>query len=220
MTKELEQSVTCPVCDSTEVETSRSEQAHSLPYTDAFKVQEVHHLCKSCGAEGDFGKENDVAFDIAKKAALADSINRILDGLSRSGISNAHLERALSLPPRTVARWKSGTHSDAAIALLRIVATFPWIAEVAMMGFYRRLADATVVMQAGALLTRYSDPTLVFHTAGSLGPSATYGVNLTQLNVPISFSPQPEFCGLKFTMLPEAKEGVMSMPVGGIYAAG
>ncbi len=67
----------------------------------------------------------------------------------------AYVERALDLPARTVARWKSGEHSASALALLRVVATYPWMLEVAEHRFDLSVADAKVVMAAGKVFAKF-----------------------------------------------------------------
>jgi hypothetical protein len=57
---------------------------------------------------------------------------KIIDMLQeKEDYSMAFVERALELPQRTMMRWKKGQLSDAAIALLRIIGTYPWIMDVA-----------------------------------------------------------------------------------------
>lgn len=54
--------------------------------------------------------------------------------LNEQGYSNASMERSLGLPARTLERWKNDrtiVPSAAALALMRIVRTYPWILKVA-----------------------------------------------------------------------------------------
>lgn len=62
------------------------------------------------------------------------SVPRMLELLGAHGMSMAYIERALDLPVGTAVRWKAGECSAAALALLRIITTFPWVVEVAESG--------------------------------------------------------------------------------------
>lgn len=148
----LSKKISCPICGSQNIDTSTIEEGHSLPFGVNFSINISNNVCKECGAEGDFEKKNDSVFEEAQKKALTESVILILENLSQSGFTNAQIERTLSLPPRTLARWKSGAYSDAAITLLRIVATYPWIMDVARNEFNKRHAEATLIIHAGIAL--------------------------------------------------------------------
>jgi transcriptional regulator with XRE-family HTH domain len=72
----------------------------------------------------------------------------MLDELARQGLSMAYLERALSLSPRTIARWKNGELSASALALLRLVRCFPWLLKVARADFDNDKAHAELCSEA------------------------------------------------------------------------
>ena len=161
-------SLICPICGSSDIHQSSRSRIVSIPYCKDINFEENYYLCNECFAEGDFPKKNDEKFEELQKGALIDSIHNILDSLSKLGVSNSQIERSLCLPPRTISRWKSGTFSDAALALLRIVATFPWILEVANRGFDRRFADSLLVVQAGKYLASIVNNFVPFTMVGSL----------------------------------------------------
>jgi hypothetical protein len=71
-------------------------------------------------------------------------IQNILDDLNRSNISMAMLEPVFDLPARTLTRWKHGDFSSSALALLRIVSTFPWIIHVAEEKFNPKQASLEI----------------------------------------------------------------------------
>lgn len=64
----------------------------------------------------------------------------------------AYIERALRLPQRTLARWKTGECSAPAIALLRLVRTYPWLLAVADDSFNVLSARQTLIVEAGKAL--------------------------------------------------------------------
>lgn len=99
--------------------------------------------------EGDFLDQNDAVAAEAVKRAISDSARAIIDQLASRGVSMAHFERALRLPQRTLARWKTGEVSHHAVALLRLVRTFPWLLEVADQSFDDAIALQTLIAEAG-----------------------------------------------------------------------
>lgn len=143
----------CPACGSTDIETSWQDGILPVPYGPPAIYKERVDRCKSCGEAGDFENENDKAILTSLKNSERTSVNQMLQSLSRSGIRSSYLERSLGLPARTVARWKSGEFSAVVLALLRTVATYPWILEVADSRFDRSIAATKVVEEASRLLT-------------------------------------------------------------------
>lgn len=84
--------------------------------------------------------------------------------MSKVGITMAMFERVFELPTRTLTRWKGGDFSASALALLRIVATYPWIIEVAEHKFERNYASFVVIkIAASELLEQRNNPTLHYH---------------------------------------------------------
>lgn len=146
--------ISCPFCGGENIETKEATRICKLPFATEFAVKELIDTCVECAGEGDFRDVNDNVFDHARKLAIQESVKNMLDAITANGISNAELERSLSLPSRTVARWKRGEYSESVVALLRIIATFNWITDVAKQNFDQRYAQARVVMQAGASLLK------------------------------------------------------------------
>lgn len=157
----------CPVCSSKNLQRSNFDRLCELPFCTSFSVKQVEYLCNDCSNEGDFFDENDAVFEKAKKEALKSSVGVMLGKLSALGISNAKLERALGLAPRTIARWKSGGFSESAIVLLRILASFPWLVETAANTFDKRFSDSQIIQQAGLILGSLSDRSIHRHNGGS-----------------------------------------------------
>ncbi|MCD6584814.1 MAG: hypothetical protein J7K96_03530 [Desulfobacteraceae bacterium] len=145
-------STICPSCGSEQFEESISKHLLPIVYGEPAEWEEKIQHCQICGESGDFANENDSAIESAIESAKKQSINSMLDGLSELGIKMTYIERALELPARTIARWKSGGSSAASIALLRTIRTFPWILEVADSDFAPKIAKMKIVQESGRLL--------------------------------------------------------------------
>lgn len=127
----------------------------AVPYAPATACEVEYAVCGSCGEEGDFAQANDAKLNLAVKEAAKASVAAMLDGLTSQGISMAYFERALQLPARTLTRWKSGDHSAASLALLRVIRTYPWILDVADEGFTEPIASVKVVEASAGFGQQY-----------------------------------------------------------------
>jgi hypothetical protein len=145
-------SLKCPICDSTHVDVAKSKRSIAAPLGPHIHFEIEKDSCLQCGEVGDFLKQNDAAIGAAEEQSVVASIEPILHSLTQAGCSMAYMERALMLPPRTMARWKEGKSSAAGMALLRMVATYPWLLEVADEKFAPRYASAKIVAEAGKVL--------------------------------------------------------------------
>jgi len=126
-----------------------------VPYGPRFHVDEFVDTCRRCGESGDFANRNETLIDEKKAEAVKASVVSMLAALSDSGITMAYFERALSLPARTLARWKEGQLSASGAALLRLVRTYPWLLEVADEGFDQRHANVMLMQGAAAVVAQY-----------------------------------------------------------------
>jgi hypothetical protein len=118
---------TCPVCGSEAVEPRSQPEVVKVPYGRGLSIDLQIVKCRACGEFGDFANVNDERIEKALAEATKQSVGLMIDDLATQGFTMAYLERALDLPQRTMARWKSGGCSASATALLRIVRTYPWI---------------------------------------------------------------------------------------------
>jgi hypothetical protein len=150
----MEHVTSCPVCDSAHVEHREETESIGVPYGPRCTFMRGVDICHECGESGDFENVNDQRIRDALDEAVKKSVAAMLDHLSQAGLSMAYLERALDLPQRTMARWKGGECSAAGVALLRVVRTFPWIVRVAEVKFAREAADAAIVEESAAVLSR------------------------------------------------------------------
>ena len=122
MNKEL-----CPVCGG---KLKRSSFEKLIGDT---KVSLVNYICQDCGEEGDFFNENDIKVEKAVQKAQIQETKKILCIFEQQKRSFAGIERALSLPQRTLSKWKTGqtSPSASAVALLKFLNLFPWLIDIA-----------------------------------------------------------------------------------------
>lgn len=145
MNKEL---VTCPACGSNQVARSEKESFADLTLGSKFSFREVNYKCNSCCEEGDFLAETDKNYLVAQKEAQSNLVKQLVETMNNAGITMAMFERVFELPARTLTRWKNGDFSSNAIALLRIVITYPWIIEVAENKFEKTYSKCAVITAA------------------------------------------------------------------------
>lgn len=166
----------CPACGSDNVSSSTRDIELDVPFASAVRVSETVDVCGTCGSEGDFLGQNEPKIEDAIRQATRASVKGMIDSLAEQGTSMAYFERALGLPQRTMARWKMGECSSPAVALLRVVSTYPWILPVAESGFdyasaQMQLLDAAFeVLQGLARKREYQQP-----VAGQPSASVTVG---------------------------------------------
>lgn len=132
----------CSYCGSDSLVIQEAIFALHEPFAQKKTVPVKVIRCEACGFEED-DPGNDVL--IQKELALQkqSSMVNILNYLNEQGYSNASMERSLGLPARTLARWKNDSAivpSAAALALMRIVRTYPWILQVADAKFDEEIA--------------------------------------------------------------------------------
>jgi hypothetical protein len=140
--------IICPACGSDNVERSENMVIGKLTLGPEFKFKEVACKCHDCETEGDFLNETEPYYLKAEKEAQNILIKQLIDGLKESDISMVFFERVFELPFRTLTRWKSGDFSAAALALLRVIKTYPWISEVAQEGFSPIFSRKILVSEA------------------------------------------------------------------------
>lgn len=138
----------CPACGSTEMTRYEHKKFDQLTLGNKFFYDEIYYRCNTCSEEGDFLSETEKNHTNAQKNAQLEMIKEILDTFSRSNISMAMLERVFELPARTLTRWKNGDFSSSGLALLRVLATFPWIISVAEHKFNSAFSSSAIIKAA------------------------------------------------------------------------
>ncbi len=123
--------VTCPSCGSEKMESVTTTKEEFLPWGTRLTYEKITDTCLSCGESGEFTDITDKNYLDALEIAKKSSAETIIEYLSSLGISMAYFERALSLPQRTLTRWKYQGCSASGMTLLRMIRTFPWLLKVA-----------------------------------------------------------------------------------------
>lgn len=127
--------ISCPICGAEELTKKVRERKIPIEFGRDIKINETIYSCSECEMEGDFFNENDRKIEAALVESKKETSVMILDDLSTQNISMAYFERAMSLPTRTLNRWKMGKVSAPAFALMKTVKTFPWVLDVAAKRF-------------------------------------------------------------------------------------
>ena len=157
--------LTCPACASSDI--CRNEKIRDEILTPGleFTFNEIYYVCNSCHEEGDFTGETDKNYLYAQKIAQSKLVKNILDDMNKVGITMAMFERVFELPSRTLTRWKNGDFSSSTLALLRIVATYPWIISVAENRFERNHANFILIKVGIEELEKSMHPVTSYTTA-------------------------------------------------------
>ena len=106
-------------------------------------VKSAIRQCQVCGFEEDCTADSVLVE--AEEALAKAAVVAIINDLNAMGHTNVDLERIMRLPARTLARWKNDPSimpSSAAMTLLKIVRTFPWLLEVMDCNYDREKAKA------------------------------------------------------------------------------
>ena len=129
--------IACPACGSSAVRKFKETHEISEPHSASRTLELELYRCDACGSEGDFSGQADSAIAEAMESSKHDSVRSMIADMEHGNGSMASIERALELPQRTLVKWKSGRAkpSASAVALLRMVRTFPWLIEVADNGY-------------------------------------------------------------------------------------
>jgi len=172
----------CPLCGSQDVATTERVAEYNAPMGPSVPYRFVENECKACGEAGDFLAVNDANIVEARKQSSVSMVGDVLERLLRLGRSNAYVERALALPSRTLARWKAGECSAAGSTLLRLVATYPWLVEVADHRYEAGFAKRALVGAAAEVLTRNLEQHSVVYdaTVTNAGPEMNIHIQLKQ----------------------------------------
>jgi hypothetical protein len=79
-------------------------------------------------------------------------VQEMLNHLENRGMSMPYLERALMLPQRTLALWRSGECPADGLALLKILVAFPWMVKVSESCFDPLVANSEFLQNAAGSL--------------------------------------------------------------------
>jgi DNA-binding transcriptional regulator YiaG len=129
--------VNCPVCNCSELVMRAEKRKIGDKFIGFSEIDEIIWQCAECKEEwGD--EKNDDFYNAGIKELLKTGVPGMIESLKSNGITQANFERCLRIPQRTMARWSRGEISDAAVALMKLILTFPWLLEVADADFDAR----------------------------------------------------------------------------------
>lgn len=127
----------CPVCGANTLTLKKEVQVLKESFGGQSEVPINEYYCSTCESTGDFFNENEKIIETNLKSLKRQSIVNILNDFSDIKISMSAIERALSLPQRTLTKWKNGATkpSSTGLALMKYLRIFPWLLEVAENNF-------------------------------------------------------------------------------------
>lgn len=126
----------CPICDKALYKIISEEIIFEK------KINFISYRCENCKEEFDFG-DNDSEINKAFKEKNRKDAIKILDKFEKEKKNFAGIERALSLPQRTLYKWKNGKTKTSAsgVALLKMIDLFPWLIDIAEENYDREIAN-------------------------------------------------------------------------------
>lgn len=127
--------ISCPACGSVDIEANDGQDKISVPYGPEVEYTKTIHRCHACGTVGDFTGDNDAKIKFAQAKSQGESAKFMIEQLTtspddRPALTPSYIERALRIQSGSTKLWKMGMISDVALALLRIIHTFPWLLQV------------------------------------------------------------------------------------------
>lgn len=181
-------SKTCPVCGSADIEELKKTEIISVPYAGIKEVHLVENRCKVCESTGDFFHVNDNLLKSAIEELRCQGVINILDDFNSCKISFASIERALSIPQRTLTKWKnkSAIPTSTGIALLSYLRTFPWLIEVAENNFDYSMAQKIHLKDAFTQIINVME----FNSSNFYNASITTSSNIFAIRIEKDYKPQ------------------------------
>ena len=141
----------CPKCEALMGDFYESQEKIVAPYGVVKDYTEQVSSCDECGYEINDDMDGSRYRELYEKS-VSGSISTILNLLRQVGYSMIATERILGLPFRTLSRWKtSGRPSASGTALLRFLATFPWMLEIADNNFEEEFAKNLLMVEGGKI---------------------------------------------------------------------
>ena len=148
--------VICPACGSKDMERHEVDSRDCVTLGSPFTYKEIYYLCNKCSDEFDIFNETEKNLLDAEEKAHKLFASYAIENLANKGISMALFERIFELPTRTLTRWKEGNLSAAALSLLRILITYPWITKVAEKKYVSEFANCELMHAAANTFIRFA----------------------------------------------------------------
>ncbi len=127
----------CPACGTDTLTLRKEVQVLKESFGGQKEVPINEYYCSTCESTGDFFNENEEIIETNIESLKGQSIKNILNYFSDFKISMSAIERTLSLPQRTLTKWKNGVSkpSSTGLVLMKYLRTFPWLLDVAENNF-------------------------------------------------------------------------------------
>jgi DNA-binding transcriptional regulator YiaG len=140
----------CPICGVGNLELKIKKKNITYPFGGEREVDIKEYYCPTCESSGDFFYENEELIEKALDSLKNDSIRNIIEYFNQNKTSMTAIERILSIPFRTLSRWKNGTSkpSATAISLFKFIRLYPWLLEVAENNFDNKFSCNILLYQA------------------------------------------------------------------------
>lgn len=140
--------IICDICGNTDFGRESELNYQKVPFGNKVEFNEEILICKKCGNEIDYSLNFTNIYEEALKESEKSSVTNILDKL-QTMYKLVEIENALSLPIRTLSRWKKYfNYSHIGLTLLKIIRCYPWIVKVAAKGFDAEYADSIFKSEA------------------------------------------------------------------------
>jgi hypothetical protein len=167
----------CPSCGSTNIKSDTQQRQLRLPFAPLVSVDTQVDHCLDCDFAGEFRKGDGSSLEKALSSAKKESVSVMLSRLNDVGYTMAGMERALELPAHTMMQWKANGCSAGALALLRIVTTYPWAIDVADAQFDPAFAKRKAVEEGVKALCNLAEANNIWAKISVLSakPYETFG---------------------------------------------
>ncbi|MDA3884737.1 MAG: hypothetical protein PF638_04000 [Candidatus Delongbacteria bacterium] len=132
----------CNYCGSHNFDESYNTFYEVEPYGEKVEVKEKILKCKECGEEINYTYNYTDEYEKALRKSEESSVVNIIEHFTEQKIKLKDVEDSLSLPVRTLSRWKHKlNYSKIGLTLLRIARSYPWIIYVAARRFDKKVVN-------------------------------------------------------------------------------
>lgn len=145
----------CPGCGFLGHGFEETAQVVSIPFVAPTTIVIYICTCPNCGTSGDFLNCNDDIIDDAYTVLEDQFVRETIDFFKQHGYSKPALDRILSLPQGTLDLCCQGDFPHEAVALFRVLRTYPWILKLAEENFEQGAAEQLLVTASIGVLKRY-----------------------------------------------------------------
>lgn len=125
----------CSICNLGDIQKVEVNELVSVPYGPINSFVTIQSVCDMCGEACSLTRENEKIVNDTLQECNKQAVINMLAFLIDKGITLRYFERTLHLPVGSVEKWKSGYFSASDLVLLRLIRTYPWLLEVADLGF-------------------------------------------------------------------------------------